>query len=93
MGIVTLGFEEMNVGYKLLLIGLVIVIVLFVLLYEYPNLFTGGIGGIIALGSLILVVIGGIITYKAESRRNICQNCGQQLDKQGKYCPKCGTRN
>jgi hypothetical protein len=82
----------MNVGYKLILIRLILSIAGFILSYEYPNMITGGSGEISAIGSLVIIVIVALFLFKSKSVRNIYQNCGQKLDKQEKYCPNCGNR-
>jgi hypothetical protein len=71
----------MNFGYKLLLIGLIIAIAGFTHSYEYPTIVTREIEGISAISSLIIIVIGAFFIVKSKSAQNICQNCGQKLDK------------
>ncbi len=82
----------MNFGYKLLLIGLIMSIVVFILPYEYPNIVTKEIERIGVIGSFVIIVIGAFFVSKLKSAQNIFQNCGQKLDKNEKYCPNCGNK-
>jgi hypothetical protein len=82
----------MKRGYQLLLIGLIIGIAGFILSYEYPQIVRGEIERISAIGSFILIVIGGISVVKVESIRTICQKCGAKLGKNETYCPSCGIK-
>ena len=53
----TKGFKRMNFGNKLILIGRIIANAVFIFSYEYPNMATGGIGEISAIGSLVIIVM------------------------------------
>ena len=54
----------MDIGYKLLLTGLLLAIAGFILSYEYPKVIDEGVGTIIAIGSLVIIVIGALVSYK-----------------------------
>ena len=82
----------MDFGYKLLLIGLIMSIAVFILPYEYPNIVAKEIERIGVIGSFVIIVIGVFFVIKSKSAQNICQNCGEKLDKNEKYCPNCGNR-
>jgi tellurite resistance protein TehA-like permease len=55
----------MKLGNVLLLIGLIVVIIQFIISFEYPTLANTGIGIIIALGSLIIIVLGALLLRRS----------------------------
>lgn len=55
----------MKLGNVLLLIGLIIVIIQFIISYEYPTLANTGISIIIALCSLIIIVLGALLLRRS----------------------------
>jgi len=57
-------FKKMNFGYKLILIGLIIAG--FIYSYEYPNMTSGGIEEISAIGSLVTILIGALFLFKSK---------------------------
>jgi flagellar motor component MotA len=61
----------MSVGYTLILIGLILAITMFVISYEYPNATEGGIGAAVAIGSLLIIVTGGLFLHKSNSSRTV----------------------
>ncbi len=55
----------MNVGNKILIVGVILATSVFVLSYEYPTVVSGGLGETIALGSLFIIGIGALLSYKS----------------------------
>lgn len=58
----------MNNGHILLAIGLFLAIIGFVFSYEYPTSMKGALASNIALGSLIIIVVGTIVVYRSSAR-------------------------
>jgi hypothetical protein len=55
----------MKLGNVLLIIGLTIVIIQFFITYQYPALADTGLGIIIALASLVIIVLGVLVSRKS----------------------------
>jgi hypothetical protein len=60
----------MSIGNKILLFGVILAAAVFVLSYEYLNEVSGGLGETIALFSLIIIVIGALLSYKSRPSKS-----------------------
>ena len=55
----------MSDGNKILIVGVILAAAVFVLSYEYPTVVSEGLGETIALGSLFIIVIWALLSYKS----------------------------
>ena len=78
------------VSWSLVLIGLVISIVVFVISYKLPDI-PEIVIGIMAFLGLILIIVGGVLSYKDMNRKK-CKNCRRDIPPDAKVCPYCGNK-